>query len=252
MKEIPITISMSIIAQKLSKVYSDGSEVLALNAVDLVIRESEFTAIMGPSGSGKSTLLNLIGTLDRPTKGRILIDGIDIAEFSGDVLADFRRTHLGFIFQLFNLVPTLTSLENVMLPLIPYQRGLGFRLKQRAEELLEAVGLVGRMAHTPGELSGGEQQRVAVARALINNPSVILADEPTGNVDTKQGDEIMELLMKVRDSRNQTTIVVTHNPRVAAFADRVVFLKDGTIVDESDLRSELELENVSQMSRAGS
>jgi len=252
MKEIPITNSMSIIAQKLSKVYSDGSEVLALNAVDLVIRESEFTAIMGPSGSGKSTLLNLIGTLDRPTKGRILIDGIDIAEFSGDVLADFRRTHLGFIFQLFNLVPTLTSLENVMLPLIPYQRGLGFKLKQRAEELLEAVGLVGRMAHTPGELSGGEQQRVAVARALINNPSVILADEPTGNVDTKQGDEIMELLMKVRDSRNQTTIVVTHSPRVAAFADRVVFLKDGTIVDESDLRSELELENVSQMSRDGS
>lgn len=245
-----MTNSMSIVTQELTKVYSDGSEVLALDNVDLVIRESEFTAIMGPSGSGKSTLLNLIGTLDHPTKGRILIDGIDIVQFSGNVLADFRRTQIGFIFQLFNLVPTLTALENVMLPLIPYQRGLGFKLKQRAEEILDAVGLLGRMAHIPGELSGGEQQRVAIARALINNPSIILADEPTGNVDTKQGDEIMELLMKVKKSRNQTTVVVTHSPRVAAFADRVVFLKDGTIVDESDLRSESNLEKLRQTNRA--
>jgi ABC-type lipoprotein export system ATPase subunit len=231
-----------IVVQGLMKVYENGTEVRALDNVDLVVHHGEFIAIMGPSGSGKSTLLNLMGTLDIPTSGTLQIAGINAGSLSGNALADFRRKHIGFIFQLFNLVPTLSALENVMLPLIPYQRGLPFKLHDHARELLEAVGLGHRIDHLPGQLSGGEQQRVAIARALVNQPSIILADEPTGNVDTKAGDEVMELLERVREERDQTVLVVTHSPRVAAYAERVYFLKDGAIVDESRLEGESRLE----------
>lgn len=222
-------------AEGLEKVYLDGTDVRALRGVDLVVPRGAFLAVMGPSGSGKSTLLNLLGTLDLPTAGRIVVDGLDLSGLSGDALADFRREKIGFVFQLFNLVPSFTALENVMLPLIPYQRGLQFRLRDRARELLQAVGLGNRMDHLPGQLSGGEQQRAAIARALINQPRVILADEPTGNVDTRAGDEVMDLLQQVREQHGCTVVVVTHSPRVAAHAERVVFLKDGQVVDEAVL-----------------
>ena len=232
-----------ISTEGLTKVYYlDGTEVRALSDVSLVVDRNEFVTVMGPSGSGKSTLLNLIGTLDEPTVGKVVVNGIDIGTLSGNALADFRREHIGFIFQLFNLVPTLSALENVMLPLIPYQRGQRVKLKDRASELLISVGLGHRLNHLPGQLSGGEQQRVAIARSLINEPSIILADEPTGNVDTKSGDEIMELLEKVRKERDQTLVVVTHSPRVAAFAERVYFLKDGAIVDEGRLEGDQPVE----------
>ncbi len=232
-----------IITSHLTKIYVDGTELRALDDVSLTIHEGEFMAIMGPSGSGKSTLLNLMGTLDTPTSGEIVVNGINIRTLSGNALADFRRENIGFIFQLFNLVPTLSAIENVMLPLIPYQRGISFKLHTRARELLEAVSLDHRLDHLPGQLSGGEQQRVAIARALVNEPRIILADEPTGNVDTKAGDEVMELLERVREEWNQTVVVVTHSPRVAAYAERVCFLKDGAIADESYLedRGDLEL-----------
>lgn len=232
-----------ISTEGLTKVYYlDGTEVRALSDVSLVVDRNEFVTVMGPSGSGKSTLLNLIGTLDEPTVGKVVVNGIDIETLSGNALADFRREHIGFIFQLFNLVPTLSALENVMLPLIPYQRGQRVKLKDRASELLTSVGLGHRLDHLPGQLSGGEQQRVAIARSLINEPSIILADEPTGNVDTKSGDEVMELLEKVRKERDQTLVVVTHSPRVAAFAERVYFLKDGAIVDEGRLEGDQPVE----------
>ena len=238
-----VTGTTPMIATKgLTKIYGDGTEVRALHDVSLTVNSGEFVAIMGPSGSGKSTLLNLIGTLDSPTSGVVRVNNVDVGTLSGNALADFRRQTIGFIFQLFNLIPTLTALENVMLPLIPYQRRLPFKLQERARELLEAVGLGQRLSHLPGQLSGGEQQRVAIARALVNEPRIILADEPTGNVDTKAGDEVMELLKRVREEWDQTVVVVTHSPRVAAYADRAYFLKDGSIVDESDLSSDKNLE----------
>ena len=238
-----VTGTTPMIATKgLTKIYGDGTEVRALHDVSLTVNSGEFVAIMGPSGSGKSTLLNLIGTLDSPTSGVVRVNNVDVGTLSGNALADFRRQTIGFIFQLFNLIPTLTALENVMLPLIPYQRRLPFKLQERARELLEAVGLGQRLSHLPGQLSGGEQQRVAIARALVNEPRIILADEPTGNVDTKASDEVMELLKRVREEWDQTVVVVTHSPRVAAYADRAYFLKDGSIVDESDLSSNKNLE----------
>ncbi|MDF1501278.1 MAG: ABC transporter ATP-binding protein [Anaerolineales bacterium] len=227
-----------IVARDLTKTYSNGTDVCALDRVNIVIEKGEFVSVMGPSGSGKSTLLNLLGTLDMPTSGEIWIDGVDVSALSGNVLADFRRKNIGFIFQLFNLIPILSAWENVMLPLMPYRRSQPFRVQDRARDLLEAVGLGQRLDHLPGQLSGGEKQRVAIARALINEPSMILADEPTGNVDTKVGDEIMQLLEDLRKTRDQTVMVVTHNPRIAAYADRTYFLRDGAVVDESHLGDE--------------
>jgi ABC-type lipoprotein export system ATPase subunit len=186
----------------------------------------------------------MIGTLDEPTAGRVVVEGVDVGTLQGDALADFRRAKIGFIFQLFNLLPILSALENVMLPLIPYRRQCKFDLEARARELLAAVGLAERASHLPSQLSGGEQQRVAIARALMNEPTIVLADEPTGNVDTRAGDEVMELLRRVSDERRRTVVLVTHNPRVAAFADRVYFLKDGAIVDQSRLGGERSLEAV--------
>jgi len=233
-----------IIAEGLTKIYTDGTEVRALDGVDLSVERGEFVAIMGPSGSGKSTLLNLIGTLDVPTAGHVIVEGVDVSTLQGNALADFRRAKIGFVFQLFNLVPILSAVENVMLPLIPYRRQCKFDLEGRARELLDAVGLVERASHLPSQLSGGEQQRVAIARALVNEPAIVLADEPTGNVDTRAGDEVMELLRQVCDDGGRTVVVVTHSPRVAAFADRVYFLKDGAIVDQTRLGGERSLEAV--------
>jgi putative ABC transport system ATP-binding protein len=215
--------------ENLTKVYADGASVRALDGVTLTVGEGEFLVVTGPSGSGKTTLLNLIGTLDRPTSGHVAVNGVDVSTLSGDALADFRREHIGFVFQLFNLIPVLTTLENVMLPLIPYRRGLPFNLGARAREMLEAVGLEKRLDHLPGQLSGGEQQRVAIARALINQPQVILADEPTGNVDSKAGEEIVGLLRRLNRESGLTVVLVTHNITVAAQADRVVRLRDGRV-----------------------
>ena len=233
-----------IVTEELTKVYTDGTGVRALDGVDLSVKQGEFVAVMGPSGSGKSTLLNLIGTLDVPTAGRVVVEGVDVSTLQGDALADFRRAKIGFIFQLFNLVPILSAVENVMLPLIPYRRQCKFDLEARARELLDAVGLAERASHLPSQLSGGEQQRVAIARALVNEPAIVLADEPTGNIDTRAGDEVMELLLWVCDEGGRTVVVVTHSPRVATFANRVYFLKDGAIVDQTSLGGERSLEAV--------
>ncbi len=219
-----------IATENLTKIYTDGAPVQALDNVTLEIAAGEFVAITGPSGSGKSTLLNLIGTLDRPTSGRVVVDGVDVSTLRGNALADFRRERIGFVFQMFHLVPTLTALENVMLPLIPYRRGLKFRLEERARELLEAVGLGDRLHHLPGQLSGGEQQRVAIARALINTPKVILADEPTGNLDSRAGAEIVALLRQLNREREVTVLVATHNEAVAQAADRIIRLRDGRVI----------------------
>lgn len=219
-----------ITTENLTKIYTDGAPVRALDDVTLEIAAGEFVAITGPSGSGKSTLLNLIGTLDRPTSGRVVVDGVDVGTLRGNALADFRRERIGFVFQMFHLVPTLTALENVMLPLVPYRRGLKFRLEERARELLETVGLGDRLHHLPGQLSGGEQQRVAIARALINTPKVILADEPTGNLDSQAGAEIVALLRQLNRERGVTVLVATHNEAVAQAADRILRLRDGRIV----------------------
>lgn len=226
----------------LTKIYRNGTDVQALNGVNITVNRGEFVAVMGSSGSGKSTLLNLIGALDEPTSGNVTVAGVDIGTLSGNAMADFRRENIGFVFQLFNLVPTLTAMENVMLPLVPYKRGIPFNLQDRAHQLLDAVGLGQRLDHLPGQLSGGEQQRVAIARALVNNPSIILADEPTGNVDTKAGDAVIELIERIRKAEDRTVFVVTHSPRVAAYAERVYFLKDGVIVDETRHEGEKKIE----------
>jgi putative ABC transport system ATP-binding protein len=215
--------------EDLTKIYANGAAVHALDGVSLTIGQGEFLAITGPSGSGKTTLLNLIGTLDRPTSGRLAVNGVDVSALGGDALADFRRAHIGFIFQFFNLIPALNALENVMLPLIPYRRGLAFDLQARARAMLEQVGLGGRLSHLPGQLSGGEQQRVAIARALINQPQLILADEPTGNLDSKAGDEIMALLQQLNRESGVTVLLVTHNAAIADQTDRVVCLRDGRV-----------------------
>jgi ABC-type lipoprotein export system ATPase subunit len=219
--------------KNLSKLYGEGSSVRALEDISLSIALGEFLAIEGPSGSGKSTLLNIIGTLDNPTGGDVVIGGVDIGTLKGDALADFRREMIGFVFQLFNLVPTMNSLENVILPLLPYQRGLNFNLKERARELLMKMNLGDRLNHLPGQLSGGEQQRVAIARALINFPRLILADEPTGNLDTKIGEETVRLLRQLNQDQGITIAMVTHDATVASQADRIVHLKDGRLLEQA-------------------
>lgn len=218
-----------ISAIDLSKAYGAGSGLPILSSVSLSIPRGEFVAITGKSGSGKTTLLNLLGTLDVPSAGEILIDGTNLGNLKGDRLADFRRTHIGFIYQMFNLVPYMTAAENIALPLLPYTRELEFDLWARAEQLLDTVGLASRRDHLPGQLSGGEQQRVAIARALINQPGILLADEPTGNLDGETGDEIMALLQGLNKSQNVTLIIVTHDMRMATWADRVLHLKDGVL-----------------------
>ncbi|MBW2967867.1 ABC transporter ATP-binding protein [Candidatus Woesearchaeota archaeon] len=211
------------------KIYSMGEvEVPALRGLNLEIRDGEFVSIMGPSGSGKSTAMNMIGCLDIPTRGSIFLDGQDISTLSESDLAQIRGRRIGFIFQQFNLLPTLTALENVMLPMT-FQGVPAEERMARAEKLLDMVELEDRMHHKPTELSGGQQQRVAIARSLANDPEVILADEPTGNLDSKTGGIVMEFLKKLNCDEDKTIIMVTHDEDVAQHAQRIEFLKDGVV-----------------------
>ncbi len=220
---------MSLIELKgINKYYeSEGERVPALKDVDLQVEAGGFVAIMGPSGSGKSTLLNILGGLSRPTTGEFIVDDISIYGLKNEKRADFRSEYIGFVFQAFQLIPYLTVLENVMLPLTIVRSRNG-RHKELAVQVLDKVGLASKARRLPNQLSGGEQERVAIARALVNNPPIILADEPTGNLDSATGNEIMALLSKL-NAEGQTIIMVTHNPENAAFAHGIVRLKDGKI-----------------------
>lgn len=211
------------------KIYGAGaSEVRALDGVDLTVRDGEFVAIMGPSGSGKSTCMNIIGCLDVPTAGEYLFRGVDVAHLDRDELALLRRHFMGFIFQSFNLLPRVTAVANVELPLIYDGVGRATR-RARATEALRVVGLAGREAATPNQLSGGQQQRVAIARALVTEPPILLADEPTGNLDTAMSDGIMRQLDQIRGERGITIIMVTHEPAIARYAERVLYFVDGKL-----------------------
>jgi len=223
--------------QDVSKVYQLGEISLnALDQVSLTIEKGEFISIMGPSGSGKSTFMNILGCLDRPTSGRYLLEGVDVAHMNRDELAGIRNKKIGFVFQGFNLLPRTSATENVELPLL-YD---GFPAKERAERsaaALATVGLAGRENHHPNQLSGGQQQRVAIARALVNNAPIILADEPTGNLDTKTSFEIMDLFVKLNQGSHITIIIVTHEKEIAEFSRRRIFFRDGVVVsDESSGR----------------
>lgn len=215
-------------ARELTKTYKMGEiEVQALRGVSFNIKRGEIVSIMGPSGSGKSTVMNTLGCLDRPTSGEYILDGESVADMDDDQLASVRNRKVGFVFQSFNLLSRLTALGNVELPL--RYAGLTEGRRERAKAALEAVGLSDRMTHRPYELSGGQQQRVAVARALVNDPAMIMADEPTGNLDSKVGKEIMNLLLKLNKERGTTLIIVTHDPNIAAQTERVIRLRDGEI-----------------------
>jgi putative ABC transport system ATP-binding protein len=221
-----------IVVQELTKTYRMGdADVRALDRVSLSVAEGEHLAIMGPSGSGKSTLMNLLGCLDTPTSGAYQLRGREVSRLDDDELARIRNTEIGFVFQTFNLLPRLTALENVALPLLYSGQDARAR-RERAAVLLELVGLQDRAIHRPSELSGGQRQRVAIARALINEPAIVLADEPTGNLDSATSREILDLLCEL-NRRGHTLIVVTHNPEVASRASRVIHLRDGTIHEES-------------------
>ena len=215
----------------IKKIYKVGNqEVRALDGVDLHIGRNEYVAIMGPSGSGKSTMMNILGCLDSPSSGQYILNGTDVSSMADSQLAEVRNKEIGFIFQSFNLLPRYSALENVALPLI-YSGDTRTERERRAEEALESVDLTDRMHHKPNELSGGQRQRVAVARALVNNPSMILADEPTGNLDTKTSVDIMKLFAKIHNKGN-TIIVVTHEEDIARHAHRIIRLRDGKIESE--------------------
>jgi putative ABC transport system ATP-binding protein len=227
---------MSLIqTENLTKIYGAGeTAVTALDHVGIHVMEGEFVAVMGPSGCGKSTLLHLLGGLDRPSEGSVTIDGTAIADMKDDDLTRLRRRRMGFVFQFFNLIPVLTAVENAALP-VTLDGFKPVEAKKRAAEWLTRFGLGDRLASRPDQLSGGQQQRVAVARALVTEPALILADEPTGNLDTRSGDEIAGLLRDVTKKYGRTVVMVTHDPRIAAYADRIIFLKDGKVVDETQL-----------------
>ena len=225
----------NIQAEKLTKIYGSGTTtVTALDHVNIHIKEGEFVAIMGPSGCGKSTLLHLLGGLDRPSEGHVIIGGHNLTDLNDDRLTELRRRRIGFVFQFFNLIPVLSAVENAALP-VTLDGVKPAEAKKKAAEWLARFGLTDRLANRPDQLSGGQQQRVAIARALVAEPELILADEPTGNLDTRSSDEIAALLRDVSKKYNRTVVMVTHNPRIAAYADRIIFLKDGKIVDETIL-----------------
>jgi putative ABC transport system ATP-binding protein len=234
--------------ENISRVYQVGSEeVHALDGVSLKIDRNEYVAIMGPSGSGKSTLLNMLGALDRPTSGQVLIGGEDLTKVRD--LDTFRARTVGFIFQLHNLIPTLTALENVEVPMMGQPIGRGTR-KRRAKELLELVGLADRMNHLPNQLSGGQRQRVAIARALANKPKLVLADEPTGDLDTHSGEEVIALMHRLNHELGTTFIAVTHDPSVARKTDRILVMRDGNIVHEHQVGTPFE-EDLAAFRRSG-
>jgi len=229
---IPVAI---IQADNLTKTYGTGeTAVTALNDVSISVEAGEFVAIMGPSGCGKSTLLHLLGGLDNASGGEVRIDGAAISKLSDDKLTQLRRRKIGFVFQFFNLIPVLDAVENAAMPLI-LDGVTTTTARAKAADWLEKVGLANRQKNRPDQLSGGQQQRVAVARAMVAEPALILADEPTGNLDSRSSDEIAGLLRQVSDTWGRAVVMVTHDPRIAAYADRIIFLKDGAIVDETIL-----------------
>lgn len=223
---------MIIEIHDLVKIYDTGAiKVTALKGINLGIEKKEYVAIMGASGSGKSTLLNIIGCLDSPTSGEYLLDGIDVSSLNDGQLAAIRNRKIGFVFQAFNLLPRINALENVMLPMI-YAHIPAKAARNNAAEALKKVGLGDRMYHKPTELSGGQKQRVAIARALVNSPSIILADEPTGNLDSTSGEEIMNILQSLNDE-GDTIVLVTHDSNIAAHTDRIIVLKDGDVLRDT-------------------
>jgi putative ABC transport system ATP-binding protein len=223
-------LDIAVSARRVTRQYGEGeSAVHALRGVSLEVPVGQFTAVMGPSGSGKSTLMHLLAGLDRPTNGRVKIGGEDITEMPDKHLTKLRRRHIGFVFQQFNLLPMLTAEENILLPLSIAGRKPD---KRAVASLIERVGLGERLGHKPSQLSGGQQQRVAIARALASQPTVLFADEPTGNLDSTSGTEVLQLLREAVELDRQTTVMVTHDPRAAAAADRVLFLADGEIVND--------------------
>jgi ABC-type lipoprotein export system ATPase subunit len=216
--------------ENLTKIYGKGDLVVtALSNINLEIKRGKFIGVMGPSGSGKTTLLNMLGALDKPTSGEIIIDGVKISRVKESKLYEIRREKIGFIFQSFYLIPTLNALQNVLIPVFPLKKNKK-DFEQRAKELLASVGLKGKEWRKPTELSGGEQQRVAIARALILDPVLILADEPTGNLDTKTGMEIVEIMRELNQNEGKTFVIVTHDPRITKFCQRVIHLEDGKII----------------------
>jgi putative ABC transport system ATP-binding protein len=229
--ETPVTGgTIRVAAREVRRRYGDGETAVdALDGVSLSIAAGELVAVMGPSGSGKSTLMHILAGLDRPTAGQVWIDGTDIARLGDTALTKLRRRHVGFVFQFFNLLPMLTAEENVVLPL---ELAGGARDREWVDELLDIVGLAGRRRHRPAQLSGGQQQRVAIARALVSRPTVMFADEPTGNLDSTTSAGILALLRDSVTAYGQTTVMVTHDPRAAAIADRILFLADGRVVTE--------------------
>ena len=219
--------------REMKKIYHIGEiEVPALRGVNIQVQKGEVVAVMGPSGSGKSTLMNMIGCLDSPSEGIYILDGLKVSDLRDDQLAEVRNKKIGFVFQKYNLLPRLSALENVELPM--HYSDETSRMRERASDALKAVGLEDRMYHKPNELSGGQQQRVAIARAIVNDPAIILADEPTGNLDTKAGKEIMDLLLGLNRERGATLVIVTHDPDVSSLAQRVTRLRDGLVVDEGE------------------